>query len=129
MTFLPIDYSRQYIYCELSCVTDADLFRLSNAKGTHMNKLWPNSGAALEGVVRDGNTQAIGGFGPCGIPGALIAALRNHDVSDLIIASNNTGIDGAGVGILLEFHQVHTMIFLLRLLERGVRAAIPRWRS
>jgi 3-oxoacid CoA-transferase subunit A len=75
-----------------------------------MNKLWPNADAALKGVVHDGMILAIGGFGLCGIPEALILALRDSGVRDLTIASNNAGVDGWGLGLLLERHQVKKMI-------------------
>jgi 3-oxoacid CoA-transferase subunit A len=75
-----------------------------------LNKLWPDARTALEGMVRDGMLLAIGGFGLCGIPEALIAALRETGVRDLTIASNNAGVDGWGLGILLESHQVRKMI-------------------
>ena len=66
-----------------------------------MNKLFPNPKAALEGIVRDGMLMAIGGFGLCGIPEELILALRDTGVRNLTIASNNAGVDGAGLGLLL----------------------------
>ena len=75
-----------------------------------MNKVWPNAHAALDGIVKDGITLAIGGFGLCGIPEALIAALREHGARDLTIASNNAGIDGVGLGTLLETRQIRKMI-------------------
>ena len=75
-----------------------------------MNKLWPDARSALEGVVRDGMLLAVGGFGLCGIPEALIAALRETAVRNLTIASNNAGIDRWGLGILLESRQVRKMI-------------------
>ena len=75
-----------------------------------MNKLWPNASAALADIVRDGMTLAIGGFGLCGIPEALIAGLREHGVRDLTVASNNAGIDGVGLGTLLESRQIRKMI-------------------
>ena len=71
-----------------------------------MNKLWPNARAALDGIVHDGMLLAIGGFGLCGIPEALILALRDTGVRNLTIASNNAGVDGWGLGLLLERHQV-----------------------
>ena len=70
-----------------------------------MNKLWPDAPAALEGIVRDGMLLAIGGFGLCGIPEALILALRDTGVRNLTIASNNAGVDGWGLGLLLERHR------------------------
>lgn len=75
-----------------------------------MNKLWPDARSSLEGIVRDGMLLAIGGFGLCGIPEALIAALRETGARDLTIASNNAGIDQWGLGVLLECGQVRKMI-------------------
>lgn len=75
-----------------------------------INKLWPDTRTALDGIVRDGMLLAIGGFGLCGIPEALILALRDSGARDLTIASNNAGVDGWGLGLLLERHQVKKMI-------------------
>jgi 3-oxoacid CoA-transferase subunit A len=75
-----------------------------------MSKLWPDARAALDGIVKDGMLLAIGGFGLCGIPEALIVALRDTGVRNLTIASNNAGVDGWGLGLLLETHQVKKMI-------------------
>ena len=75
-----------------------------------MNKLFPNPKAALEGIVRDGMLLAIGGFGLCGIPEELILALRDTGVRNLTIASNNAGVDGAGLGLLLATRQIKKMI-------------------
>ncbi len=75
-----------------------------------MNKVWPDAATALDGIVRDGMSLAIGGFGLCGIPEMLITALRNTGVRALTIASNNAGIDNYGIGILLGTHQVRKMI-------------------
>ena len=75
-----------------------------------MNKLWPDATSALSGVVSDGMLLAIGGFGLCGIPEALILALRQSGVRDLTVASNNAGIDGWGLGLLLETRQIRKMI-------------------
>ncbi len=75
-----------------------------------MNKLFPNPKAALEGIVHDGMLMAIGGFGLCGIPEELILALRDTGVRNLTIASNNAGVDGAGLGLLLATHQIKKMI-------------------
>jgi len=75
-----------------------------------MNKLWPDAHAALEGIVKDGMLLAIGGFGLCGIPEALILALRETGVRNLTVASNNAGVDGGGLGLLLETHQIRKMI-------------------
>jgi 3-oxoacid CoA-transferase subunit A len=73
-------------------------------------KLYPDAHAALEGIVHDGMLLAIGGFGLCGIPEVLIAALRDTGVRNLTIASNNAGIDQWGIGCLLQTHQVKKMI-------------------
>jgi 3-oxoacid CoA-transferase subunit A len=75
-----------------------------------LNKLWPDARAALEDVVRDGMLLAIGGFGLCGIPEALILALRETGVRNLTVASNNAGVDGWGLGLLLETRQIRKMI-------------------
>lgn len=75
-----------------------------------MNKLYPNSKAALEGVVRDGMLLAVGGFGLCGVPEELILALRDSGVRNLTIASNNAGVDGAALGLLLATRQIKKMI-------------------
>ncbi len=75
-----------------------------------LNKLYPDARSALDGVVRDSMLLAIGGFGLCGIPEALIQALRDTGVRNLTIASNNAGVDGWGLGVLLETRQVKKMI-------------------
>jgi len=75
-----------------------------------MNKLWPSAYAAISDVVRDGITLAIGGFGVCGIPEVLIGALRELGVRNLVIASNNAGVDDFGLGILLKSRQIRKMI-------------------
>ncbi|KTT43879.1 succinyl-CoA:3-ketoacid-CoA transferase [Pseudomonas oryzihabitans] len=75
-----------------------------------MNKLYPNAAAALDGLVRDGITLAVGGFGLCGIPEALIAALRDTGARELTAISNNAGVDGFGLGQLLETRQIRKMI-------------------
>jgi 3-oxoacid CoA-transferase subunit A len=75
-----------------------------------LNKLYPDARLALDGVVRDGMLLAVGGFGLCGIPEALIQALRDTGVRNLIVASNNAGVDGWGLGVLLETHQIKKMI-------------------
>ena len=75
-----------------------------------MNKLFPSADAALAGIVRDGMLLAVGGFGLCGIPEALIAALRATGVRNLTVASNNAGVDGWGLGVLLESRQIRKMI-------------------
>ena len=75
-----------------------------------MTKLWPDAHAALDGIVRDGMLLAIGGFGLCGIPEALIVALRDSGVRNLTIASNNAGVDDYGLGLLLQTRQIKKMI-------------------
>ncbi len=75
-----------------------------------MSKIYPNATAALAGILRDGMTILSGGFGLCGIPDTLIAAIRESGVRDLTIVSNNAGIDGTGLGMLLETRQVRRMI-------------------
>ncbi len=75
-----------------------------------MNKLYPSAAAALEGITGDGMLLAIGGFGLCGIPEALIAALRDTGARNLTVASNNAGVDHWGLGLLLETHQIRKMI-------------------
>jgi 3-oxoacid CoA-transferase subunit A len=75
-----------------------------------MTKLYPNAKAALDGLLHDGMSLAVGGFGLCGIPEALIAALRESGVKQLTIASNNAGVDDWGLGLLLQCHAVKKMI-------------------
>ncbi len=75
-----------------------------------MDKLYPSARAALDGVVRDGQLLAVGGFGLCGIPEALIAALRDSGAQNLTVISNNAGVDGFGLGVLLETRQIKKMI-------------------
>ena len=75
-----------------------------------MKKLFPSATAALQGVVADGQLLAVGGFGLCGIPEALIDALRDSGVKNLTVVSNNAGVDGFGLGKLLETRQIKKMI-------------------
>jgi len=75
-----------------------------------MNKVYPSAAEALRGVVKDGQLLAVGGFGLCGIPEALIAALRDSGVTGLTVISNNAGVDGFGLGQLLETRQIKKMI-------------------
>ncbi len=75
-----------------------------------MRKVYPDAGAALAGLLRDGMTVMAGGFGLCGIPETLIEAVRDSAVKDLTIISNNAGIDNVGLGILLETRQIKKMI-------------------
>ena len=75
-----------------------------------MNKIFPSAAAALADVVKDGQTIAVGGFGLCGIPEALIAALRDSGAKNLTCVSNNAGVDGFGLGLLLATRQISKMI-------------------
>jgi 3-oxoacid CoA-transferase subunit A len=75
-----------------------------------VNKVFPDAKAALSGLLRDGMTIMSGGFGLCGIPNALIEAIRDSGVKGLTIISNNAGIDEVGLGILLQTRQVKKMI-------------------
>ena len=75
-----------------------------------MNKIYPNAHHALEGLIDDGMTLAVGGFGLCGIPEALIEALRDSGKKHLTVISNNAGVDGFGLGLLLETRQIRKMV-------------------
>ena len=75
-----------------------------------MNKVYPDATSALAGIVKDGQTIAVGGFGVCGIPEALIAALHDSGVKNLTAVSNNAGIDGFGLGQLLTTRQIKKMV-------------------
>ncbi len=75
-----------------------------------MNKIYPTAADALDGIVEDGQLLAVGGFGLCGIPEALIDALRDSGVQNLTVISNNAGVDGFGLGKLLETRQIKKMI-------------------
>ena len=75
-----------------------------------MSKVYPTAAAALDGLLKDGQVMMSGGFGICGIPTELIAAVRDSGVKDLITVSNNAAIDGVGLSILLETRQIKRMI-------------------
>lgn len=75
-----------------------------------MQKVCSDAATALEGVLFDGMTIMAGGFGLCGIPENLIAAIRESGVKDLTVISNNAGVDGFGLGLLLETRQIRKMI-------------------
>jgi len=75
-----------------------------------MDKVYPNAAAALDGIVRDGMLIAVGGFGLCGIPEALIDALKESGAKNLTAISNNAGVDGFGLGKLLATRQIKKMI-------------------
>lgn len=78
--------------------------------GGATSKIYPDANTALQGVVADGQTLAVGGFGLCGIPEALIEALRDSGVTGLTAISNNAGVDGFGLGLLLETRQISKMV-------------------
>lgn len=75
-----------------------------------MKKIFPSAAAALADIVKDGQLLAVGGFGLCGIPEALILALRDSGARDLTVISNNAGVDGFGLGQLLTTRQIRKMI-------------------
>src|SRR5260370_38593346 len=75
-----------------------------------MNKLYPSAQAALDGVVKTGQTIAVGGFGVCGVPEALVEALRASGGKELTCISNNAGLDDFGLGLLLGTRQIRKMI-------------------
>jgi 3-oxoacid CoA-transferase subunit A len=74
------------------------------------SKVYSDADSALAGLLRDGMLIAAGGFGLCGIPEALIVAIRESGIRALTVVSNNAGVDGAGLGILLETKQIKKMI-------------------
>lgn len=75
-----------------------------------MNKIYATPADALEGLIEDGMTLAVGGFGLCGIPENLILALRDTGTRNLEVVSNNAGVDDWGLGLLLQSHQIRKMI-------------------
>jgi 3-oxoacid CoA-transferase subunit A len=77
---------------------------------TSSSKVYSDAASALRGVIRDGITLMCGGFGLCGIPERLIAALHDSGARELTVVSNNAGVDGAGLGLLLESRQIRKMI-------------------
>ena len=87
-----------------------------------MPKLRVSAAEALEGAIFDGMVIAAGGFGLCGIPRDLIEAVRDSGVKDLTVVSNNMGIDGQGLGLLLENGQV------ARVVASTATQSTPRWR-
>ncbi|MEA3150649.1 MAG: 3-oxoacid CoA-transferase subunit [Gammaproteobacteria bacterium] len=74
------------------------------------SKVYPDADAALAGILKDGMTLCCGGFGLCGVPDRLITALRDSGVRNLTVVSNNAGVDGAGLGLLLKTRQIRKMI-------------------
>lgn len=77
---------------------------------TSSSKVYPDAGSALDGIVKNGMTLCCGGFGLCGVPEKLIAALHDSGVRDLTVVSNNAGTDDAGLGLLLKSRQIRKMI-------------------
>ena len=75
-----------------------------------MDKVYADASAALAGLLKDGMTIMAGGFGLCGIPESLILAIRESGVTNLTVVSNNAGVDGIGLGVLLETRQIRRMI-------------------
>jgi len=75
-----------------------------------MNKVYADARSALAGLLKDGMTIMAGGFGLCGIPETLIVAIRDSGVKNLTVVSNNCGIDGKGLGLLLDSRQIKKMI-------------------
>jgi 3-oxoacid CoA-transferase subunit A len=75
-----------------------------------MRKVYPDATAALAGLLKDGMLIMAGGFGLCGIPESLILAIRDAGVKNLTVVSNNAGIDGVGLGLLLDTKQIRKMI-------------------
>jgi len=75
-----------------------------------MNKVYADAKSALAGVLKDGMTIMAGGFGLCGIPESLILAIRDSGVKNLTVVSNNCGIDGVGLGVLLDTKQIKKMV-------------------
>ncbi|MEG8103142.1 3-oxoacid CoA-transferase subunit A, partial [Xanthomonas hortorum] len=82
----------------------------NSGRGKASGKRYADARAALDGVLADGQTLAVGGFGLCGIPEALIAAVRESGVGGLTVISNNAGVDGFGLGQLLATRQIRKMI-------------------
>src|SRR3981189_455230 len=82
----------------------------AGCEGHGMKKVYPDAKSALAGLLKDGMLIMAGGFGLCGIPETLIQAIRDSGVKNLTIVSNNAGVDGAGLGLLLETRQVKKMI-------------------
>jgi len=83
---------------------------MTDSQRPFVGKHYPTAADALRGLVSDGQTLAVGGFGLCGIPEALIEALRDTGAKDLTAISNNAGVDGFGLGLLLATHQIRKMI-------------------
>ena len=83
---------------------------VTRSESAAKTKLYTSADEALRGLVADGQTLAVGGFGLCGIPESLILALHDSGVKGLTVISNNAGVDGFGLGLLLETRQIRKMI-------------------
>ena len=94
-----------------------------------MKKVYPDAKAALAGLLKDGMLIMAGGFGLCGIPETLILAIRDSGVKNLTVVSNNAGVDGVGLGLLLETKQVKKMISSYVGENKTFATAIPRRRA
>jgi len=94
-----------------------------------MNKLYPSAKAALQGLVKDGQTIAVGGFGVCGVPEALVEALRASGVKELTCISNNAGLDDFGLGLFARHAPDPQDDRLVRGGEQGVRTPVPGRRT
>jgi 3-oxoacid CoA-transferase subunit A len=81
-----------------------------NSGKASRHKVYPDAASALQGIVKDGITLMCGGFGLCGIPDRLIRALHDSGAKNLTVISNNAGVDGAGLGLLLQSRQIRKMI-------------------
>jgi 3-oxoacid CoA-transferase subunit A len=86
------------------------LYHVATPENPSVNKIYPSAAAALDGIVQDGQLIAVGGFGLCGIPEALIDALRDSGAQNLTAISNNAGVDDFGLGKLLQTRQIKKMI-------------------
>jgi 3-oxoacid CoA-transferase subunit A len=82
----------------------------ARAEAVAVNKVYPDAVSALDGLLHDGMTIMSGGFGVCGIPTALIEAIRDSGVRELTVISNNAGLDDAGLGLLLKTRQIRKMV-------------------
>jgi 3-oxoacid CoA-transferase subunit A len=89
---------------------DIDYAGRFHSGGGCVKKVYPDATAALAGLLQDGMTIMAGGFGLCGIPQTLILAIRASGVKNLTVVSNNAGIDGVGLGVLLDTRQIKKMI-------------------
>src|SRR5262249_21755411 len=86
------------------------LFHCIAAHGAYMNNVYEDARSALAGLLKDGMMIMAGGFGLCGIPETLILAIRDSGVKNLTVVSNNCGVDGKGLGILLDTRQIKKMV-------------------